>query len=100
MSKKLMPLGARVMVKDIEPVAELAERARSAGLELVMLEHNKPQPTTGVVVAVGSDPEIQSLIKVGDTVMFGRHCGIMTQIEGVEYRSLEFHEISSVLRDV
>jgi co-chaperonin GroES (HSP10) len=95
---KLMPLGARVLVKDDVPLDDLSARAEKAGLYVATFEHNIPKPTTGIVVAVGSDPEVQRLITVGDRVFFGKHCGIITTLEGEDYRSLEFHELSSVLK--
>jgi co-chaperonin GroES (HSP10) len=95
---KIMPLGARVLVKDEAPLDDISARAEKAGLFAVVYEYNVPTPTTGIVVAVGSDPEVQRLIEVGDKVFFGKHCGIITRIEGEEYRSLEFHEISSVVK--
>jgi co-chaperonin GroES (HSP10) len=97
--QKLMPLGARVMVEDITPLDDISARAEKAVIHAVVFEHNVPKPTTGKVIAVGSDPEVQRLIKVGDTVFFAKHGGIMTQVEGKTYRTLEFHEITSVLKE-
>jgi co-chaperonin GroES (HSP10) len=96
---KLVPLGARVLVKDEIPIDDVTARMEKAGLFSAVYDHNKPFPTTGIVVAVGSDPEVQRLIAVGDKVFFGKHCGIITRVDGEEYRSLEFHEISSVVKE-
>lgn len=95
---KLMPLGARVFVKDEMPVDDITARAEKAGLFVATFDHNLPKPTTGIVVAVGSDPEVQRLISPGDRVFFGRHAGIITTVEGEDYRSLEFHELTSVVK--
>lgn len=95
---KLVPLGARVMVKDDEARTDMQTIADRAGIALVTFEHNIPKPTTGIVVAIGSDPEVQRLIEIGDRVFFGRHCGITTVVEGEEYRTLEFHELTSILK--
>jgi len=96
---KLMPIGARVMVTDIQPLDDVSARAEKAGIYAVVYDHNKPMPTMGKVVAVGSDPEVQRLIHVGDTVFFAKHGGINTIVNGVQYRTLEFHEITSVLME-
>jgi co-chaperonin GroES (HSP10) len=98
--KLIQPLGARVMVELITPIDALSERAKAAGLYIATFEHNQTKPTTGVVVAVGSDPEVQRLIQVGDTVFFSRYAGTDTFVEGTQYRTLEFHEITNVLKDV
>jgi co-chaperonin GroES (HSP10) len=84
-------------VKDDLPLDDLQARAEQAGLALVSFEHSIPKPTTGVVVAVGSDPEVQRLIHVGDRVFFGMNCGLNTTVEGETFRSLEFHELTSVI---
>lgn len=97
MSPKLMPLGARIIVKDESPTDDVSARAEAAGLIPVVYEHNRPMPTTGIVVAIGPDPEVQKQIHVGDRVFFGKNCGIFTILEGEQYRTLEYHELSSVV---
>jgi co-chaperonin GroES (HSP10) len=92
----LMPLGARVLVKDEVAISDLSARAAASGLHLALFEQSEPKPTTGIVAAVGSDPEIQALIHVGDRVFFSRHSGSLITIKGEEYRSLDFHEIITV----
>lgn len=95
---KIIPLGARCLVTDLEPELSIVKRAEKAGIYAVVLEENKPQPTSGLVEAVGSDPLIQELIAVGDTVLFSRHAGIQVNIEGREFRSLELREIAHVIK--
>ena len=95
---KLVPLGPRLLCEEIVPVSDIEERAKNAGLVLAQFENSRPKPTTGKVVALGTDPELNEHIKVGDTVYFDKHAGSITTIEGKQYRSLEFHEITSVLK--
>lgn len=95
---KLIPLGARVLVTDLEPEVSLVKRAEKAGLHLVIGEENVPKPTSGKVEAVGSDPLVQELITIGDVVLFARHAGLEVQIEGKSYRSLELREIAHVIK--
>ena len=91
-----MPLGARIMCIDETPVDDISERARKAGLEIVVYERNVPKPTTAIVVGLGSDDEVHRLIHIGDRVFFSRHSGFITTVEGFDYRTLEFHEITSI----
>ena len=95
---QLIPLGARCFVLDDDPITDLEERAKNAGLHLVIDEVNAPRPTTGLCVAVGSDPFIQDQVKVNDQIFFGRHSGYGVRVLGVEYRCLMLQEILSVLR--
>jgi co-chaperonin GroES (HSP10) len=94
---ELIPIGARILVEDIEAVDDLTERAKRAGLEVVVLEHNKPRPTTARVIALGKDPLVAENIHLDDTVFFHRHSGSFIQIEGRQLRSLELQEVISVL---
>lgn len=95
---KLIPIGSRCLVTDLDPEVSLVKRAEAAGLHLVIGEENVPKPTSGKVEAVGSDPLIQELISVGDIVLFARHAGLEVQIEGKAYRSLELREIAHVIK--
>ena len=95
---RLIPLGSRVLVTDLEPEISLVKRAEKAGLYAVVLEEHVPKPTSGKVEAVGPDPLVQEQISVGDIVLFTRHAGYMVQIEGREYRSLEYREIGHVIK--
>lgn len=95
---KIMPLGARCFVEPIAPVDEVTARAAAAGLYAVILDENMPKATEGRVIAVGSDPLIQELVKVGDTVTFSKYAGTEQQVEGRTYRNLELREITAVIR--
>lgn len=95
---RLIPMGARVLVTDIDPEDSVTKRAAKAGLYAVVLEENNPKPTSGKVEAVGSDPLIQELIQVGDVVLFARHAGLEVLIEDKSYRSLELREIAHVIK--
>lgn len=92
----IKPLGARVIVEEIQAVDGLTERAKASGLTLVVREENVPKPTTGKVVAVGSDPLTQDQVKEGDIIFFSKHAGSHLLVEGKQYRVIELHEIISV----
>jgi chaperonin GroES len=97
--KKIVCLGARVTVEPLLETLSLEERGKKAGLYVVVSGENKPRPTTGRVVAVGTDPLVQELIKVGDKVYFGRLAGTEVIVDGKEYRSLDFNELIQVETD-
>lgn len=93
----LKPFGARIFVVDIPPVDEVTARASKVGLYTVVDKRNQPQPTSGVCVAVGSDPLIQETVHVDDTVFFKKYAGTGITIEGKEFRSLEIDDIITTL---
>jgi co-chaperonin GroES (HSP10) len=100
MSSVLIPQGSRIIGVDIQPVTELEARAKGANLHIVIDEKNIPQPTSMIVHAVGPDPLVQEYVHVGDTVLFNRHAGTEVYLEGRKYRSLEYREVSHVIRQV
>jgi chaperonin GroES len=92
------PMGSRILIKDDEPLTGLEARARESKLHVVLFEQNLPKATSGIIVAIGPDPILQTL-KVGDRVIFARYAGTHITVQGQQYRSLEYHEIISVIRD-
>lgn len=93
---KIIPIGSRCFVEEINPVDDITGRAARAGIYAVVMEENKPKPTEGVVVAVGTDPFIRELVNVGDHVFFSPSAGMYQFVEGKKYRVLTVNEITSV----
>jgi chaperonin GroES len=96
---KAIPIGPRLLVEDIQATVDLVERGRQIGLEIIVNEQSVPKPTSGIVVAVGSDPILQEQVRVGDTVIFAKYAGSFIIFEGKQLRSLDFHEVITVLRE-
>lgn len=94
---KLKTLGERLIVEDIIDEDDITARGQKAGLQVVVFDENKPRPTKGKVVGLGSGPMVNEEIKVGDIVFFSKHAGTETIVEGKSYRTLEYHEITNVL---
>lgn len=74
---KVKPLDDRVLVKPVE------EEQKSGSI--IIPDTAKEKPIIGEVIAVGTDEEIQKLIKVGDRVIFGKYAGEEVKIEGVKH---------------
>ncbi|MCP5048247.1 MAG: co-chaperone GroES [bacterium] len=73
----VQPLDERVLV---EPV-ELEEHVGS----IIIPDTAKEKPSIGKVIAVGTDEELQKIIKVGDQVLFGKYAGEEIKIEGKKH---------------
>lgn len=73
---KVKPLDDRVLVQPIEE----EERAGP----IIIPDTAKEKPMMGKVIAVGTDEELQKLIKEGDTVIYGKYAGEEFKIEGVK----------------
>jgi co-chaperonin GroES (HSP10) len=99
MAKIYTPVGARIIVEEITTSLSLEQRAANAGLEIITDERNRPKPSEGVIVALGSDPLLHDLFQVGDHVHFSRLGGTYVYHEGMQYRSLEVQEVIGVVRE-
>lgn len=97
MSVKYKPLGARLLVEPLVTTLSLEERAKNAGLEIVVEHDNRPRPTQGIVIALGPDSLMREQIKEGDTVFFAPYAGSNVTLLGKEYRQLEYPEITGVM---
>ena len=73
----VQPLDDRVLVEPIEK----EEKSGS----IIIPDTAKEKPSMGKVIAVGTDDEIKELVKVGDTVLFGKYAGEEIKIAGVKH---------------
>lgn len=92
----IRPMGARVLVLEDAVTLEIEERAKRAGLALVVDEAKRPKPTRGRVVAVGDDPLLQEQVHVGDFITFAPHAGFYNFVDGEKLRVIEHIEIVTV----
>ena len=96
MALKIKPLADRVVVEPDE-----AEEVSAGGIILPDTAQEKPQQ--GKVVAVGpgkvSDAGtlIESAVKKGDTVLYGKYSGTEVTIDGREYSIMRESDILAVL---
>jgi len=96
MALKIKPLADRVVIEPAE-----AEEVSAGGIILPDTAQEKPQQ--GKVVAVGpgkvSDAGtlIESAVKKGDTVLYGKYSGTEVTIDGTEYSIMRESDILAVL---
>ena len=73
------PLSDRVL---IEPAA--AEEVTSGGI--IIPDSAKEKPLKGIVKAVGNGTKDEAMVvKVGDTVLYGKYAGTELEFDGVKY---------------
>ena len=96
MALKIKPLADRVVIEPAE-----AEEVSAGGIILPDTAQEKPQQ--GKVVAVGpgkvSDAGtlIESAVKKGDTVLYGKYSGTEVTIDGTEYSIMRESDILAIL---
>ncbi|MBT4936633.1 co-chaperone GroES [Candidatus Peregrinibacteria bacterium] len=85
MSKKLTPLGPRVIVKP-----QVAEETTSFGL--VLSDSGKEKPMEGVIVSVSSTIK-DCPVKTGDKVLFKKYSPTEFKIDSEELYVLDLEDI-------
>ena len=87
----IKPLADRVLVK---PAA--AEEKTVAGI--IIPDTAKEKPLKGEVLAVGNGTKDEEMVlKVGDTVLYGKYSGNEVEIDGEKYLIMRQSEVLAVL---
>ena len=87
----IKPLADRVLVK---PAA--AEEKTVAGI--IIPDTAKEKPLKGEVLAVGNGTKDEEMVlKVGDTVLYGKYCDNEVEISGEKYLIMRQSDVLAVL---
>lgn len=85
---RFKPLGARVVLKPVEP-----EEATPSGI--VLPDTAKTDNQTAEVVAAGADEDIE--VSVGDVVVYRKYSGTDIKVEGDDYLVVEADDLLGVV---
>ena len=89
----IKPLADRVL---IEPVA--AEEVTMSGI--IIPDSAKEKPLKGKVLAVGNGTKDEEMVlKVGDTVLYGKYAGTEIEIEGEKYLMMRQSDVLAVVEE-
>ncbi len=91
MSLGIRPLGARVVIKQLE-----AEEKTQGGIILANSAKEKPQTAEVVAVGAGTKDEPMEL-KVGDKVIFAQYGGNTVKYNGEEYKIMNQADILAIV---
>ena len=89
---KLKPMDDRILVSFVEEETKTASG-------IIIPDTAKEKPTIGEVVAVGTDEELEELVKVGDKVLFGKYGGEEISFDGKDYKIIQRSDILAVIED-
>lgn len=89
----IQPLDDRVLIA----LAEEEDERTVGGLYIP--DTAKEKPRTGVVVAVGTDEDLQDKIRTDDKVIFSKYGGEEIEVDGRELRIIQRSDILAVVRD-
>ncbi len=93
---KLVPLGDRVVLKQIE-----VEETTKSGI--VLPGQSKEKPLQAEVVAVGpggivEGKEVTMLVSEGDKVVYSKYAGTEIELDGEEYLIVKQNDILAVIK--
>lgn len=88
---KVTPLADRVLVEPAE-----AETKTAGGI--IIPDTAKEKPQRGTVIAVGTGKKDEPMIvKVGDTILYGKYSGTEISIEGNDYLIMKESDIYAII---
>ena len=89
---KIKPMDDRVLIEVME-----AEEKTASGL--IIPDSAKEKPRMGVVVAVGTDEDLQEKVKEGNKILFTKYGGDEVEMDGKEYKIIQRSDILAVVED-
>jgi len=88
---KLKPIEDRVVVK----IKTASEEKKIGGI--IIPDTAKEKPQMAEVIAVGTDEELQKIVKVGDMVLYGKYAGTEVEIDGEKLLILSKSDILAIV---
>ncbi len=89
---KIKPLDDRVLIEPIE------EEEQKAG-NIIIPDTAKEKPRMGKVIAVGTDEDLQDIIKEGNKILYGKYSGDEIKVDGKEYMIVQRSDILAIVED-
>ena len=92
---KLVPLGDRVVLKQLE-----AEETTKSGIVLPGQAQEKPQQAEVIAVGPGGvvdGKEVKMEVKTGDKVFYSKYAGTEVKLDGEEYIIVKQNDILAVV---
>jgi len=89
---ELKPLDDRVVVERVEE-----EEVKSG--KIIIPDTAKEKPRLGMVIAVGTDEDLQEKIKVGDKILYGKYVGDEVELAGSKYLIVQRPDILAIVVD-
>ena len=87
---KLKPLDDRVVIE----VTELEEKNVGG---IIIPDTAKEKPQIGKIIAVGTDEELQELVKIGDKILYAKYGGTEVDIEDKKLLIISRSDILAVI---
>ena len=93
---KLVPLGDRVVLKQVE-----AEETTASGIVLPGQAQEKPQQAEVIAVGPGgvvNGKEVKMEVAVGNTVIYSKYAGTEVKMDGTDYIIVKQEDILAIIK--
>ena len=93
---KLVPLGDRVVLKQVE-----AEETTASGIVLPGQAQEKPQQAEVVAVGPGGvvdGKEVKMEVAIGNTVIYSKYAGTEVKMDGTDYIIVKQEDILAIIK--
>ena len=90
---KIQPLDDRVLIEK-----EQEDGEQKVGSIIIPDTAAKEKPTTGKVVAVGTDEDLKENVKVGDTIIYSKYAGDEIKMDEKEYMIIQRSDILAIVK--
>ena len=93
---KLVPLGDRVVLKQVE-----AEETTASGIVLPGQAQEKPQQAEVIAVGPGGvvdGKEVKMEVTVGDKVIYSKYAGTEVKMDGTDYIIVKQEDILAIIK--
>ena len=93
---KLVPLGDRVVLKQVE-----AEETTASGIVLPGQAQETPQQAEVIAVGPGgvvNGKEVKMKVEVGNTVIYSKYAGTEVKMDGTDYIIVKQEDILAVIK--
>ena len=87
---KLKPLDDRIVVEPKE------QEEKNVG-GIIIPDTAKEKPLIGEVIAVGTDEDLQEVVKVGDKVLYAKYGGTEVEVEAKKYLIISRSDILAIV---
>jgi chaperonin GroES len=87
---KLRPIEDHVVVK-----TATSEEKKIGGI--IIPDTAKEKPQIAEIIAVGTDEDLQKIVKVGEKVLYGKYAGTEIELDGEKYLILSKSDILAVV---
>ncbi|MDD4309150.1 MAG: co-chaperone GroES [Candidatus Cloacimonetes bacterium] len=88
---KLRPIEDHVVVK----IRNAAQEKTIGGI--IIPDTAKEKPQMAEIIAVGTDEDLQKLVKVGDLVLYGKYAGTEIELDGDKLLILSKSDILAIV---